>query len=141
MASTEIPKVWYDGNCQYVYSFIVHVACQRLHLPSLMRTADLDTFISCAAVKYKVLLPSLDSYEIISCNCSICTRNGYLNIYPKREELVFSRGAETLKGYYFGNKDCEHKFCPNCGSSVLIDPHGRKSTEDLVGVNVSKCSS
>ncbi|KAI4202971.1 MAG: hypothetical protein LQ350_002188 [Teloschistes chrysophthalmus] len=105
MAATEPEKKWYYGNCH------------------------------CAAVKFKVHFPSLDEHEVTVCNCSICTRNGYTLVYPKREDIEYLRGEDTLKAYYFGSKKAEHRFCPVCGSSVSIDPHGAFGT-DFVAMNV-----
>lgn len=107
MASAPSPeKKWYLGNCH------------------------------CAAIKFKVLLPSLDEHEVKTCNCSICSRNGYILAYPPREDLVYLRGEDSMKGYYFNDKLAEHKFCSKCGSSILVDPHGKFGDQDWVGVNV-----
>lgn len=49
---------------------------------------------------------------------------GYLLVYPKREDVVFTPGSEEkLKSYFFGKKRKPHRFCPECSSSVLIDFH------------------
>lgn len=37
--------------------------------------------------------------------------------------MVFHSGFDTLKDYRFGKKQFDHKFCPDCGSSILIDFH------------------
>ena len=109
MATSEDPsEVWYEGNCH------------------------------CAAIKYKVKLPPLDSQQIMSCNCSICCKNGYLNAYPKKADLIFVQGEDLLKEYQFGLKRCAHKFCPNCGSSVLIDPI--PGNPDILALNVCSLS-
>ena len=92
MADSATPEVWYEANCH------------------------------CAAIKYKVKLPPLESLEIVSCNCSICTKNGYFNVYPKRKDLVYIQGEDSVKGYLFGKKACVHKFCPMCGSSLFVEP-------------------
>ena len=84
-------KIWYDGNCH------------------------------CGAVKYRVHHIPLEDKVVADCNCSICIRNGYLMIHPKREEVVFLQGYETLRNYKFGSGKLDHKFCPSCGSSVMID--------------------
>ncbi|MCJ1450574.1 hypothetical protein MMC28_000907 [Mycoblastus sanguinarius] len=88
----------------------------------------------CAAVKYKFKLPPLETQEILSCNCSICSKNGYFNVYPKKSDVVFQSGEDKMKGYRFGEKKVMHKFCPTCGSSLLVDPHINDS--DLLVVNV-----
>jgi hypothetical protein len=78
----------------------------------------------CGAVKFTVRVPSLTNHKVNSCNCSICDRNGYLLLYPAREEVIFHSGHDNLSSYLFGTKRKSHKFCPNCGSSVFIDFQG-----------------
>ena len=86
-------KVWYEANCH------------------------------CGSVKYKIKLPNLNTHQVNSCNCSICTKNGYMLVYPAPSEVVWHTGYDLLKDYRFGRKKLDHKFCPNCGSSILIDFH------------------
>jgi hypothetical protein len=38
-----------------------------------------------------------------------------------------------MKSYLFGNKAVSHKFCPNCGTPILIDFAGEKSPDHLRG--------
>ena len=58
-------------------------------------------------------------------------RNGYLMVYPKRENVALHSGYDHLKSYRFASKRFEHKFCSTCGSSVLGDGH-----YDILAVNV-----
>ncbi|MCJ1434968.1 hypothetical protein MMC27_004338 [Xylographa pallens] len=111
--TTPIPppkKIWYEANCH------------------------------CGAVRYKVLVPRLEDFPLTECNCSICTKNGYINLYPKHDEVVFHQGFDTLKGYHFGSKQKTHKFCPECGSSILIDFNGTLDGkfEDAMAVNLNE---
>ena len=100
-------KAWYNANCH------------------------------CGKVKYRVLSLPLDTQEVISCNCSLCTRDGLLHIYPLRKDFVLEQGKDALQWYKPGyNKPCgEHMFCTNCGSSVFTDPH-MSQPPDVVCVNV-----
>lgn len=77
----------------------------------------------CGAIRYTVTLPDalapLGTAKINKCNCSICTKLGYLLVYPKREDVVFQDGCESkLRDYFFGKKLRSHRFCGECGSSV-----------------------
>lgn len=90
----------------------------------------------CEAIKFKVLVPSLDEHQVSVCNCSACSRNGYMHVYVARDDVVYLKGEESAKGYYFGKKRAEHKFCPNCGSSFSVDPHGAFGGPDMVSINV-----
>lgn len=105
--------------------------------PELKVTSEVPYRASChcGTVAYTVQLPQpLETYKVNKCNCSICTKNGYLLVYPLRTSVVFHRGWNNLKEYFFGNKIKPHKFCTACGSSILIDFKDR----DLdYGINVS----
>lgn len=80
----------------------------------------------CGNIRYTVTLTDALSPEgvgkINRCNCTICTKNGYLLVYPKRTDVVFLDGSEArLKEYFMGPKVKPHRFCPECSSSILID--------------------
>jgi hypothetical protein len=53
----------------------------------------------CQSIRYSVILsPPLDDIDswVIECNCSICARNGYLNVYVANECIEFeSVGLES----------------------------------------------
>jgi hypothetical protein len=99
----------------------------------------------CGTVQYDVLLsPPLPEWKVVSCNCSICSRHGYLLVYPQKSQLHMKSGEEALKDYSFGTKRLLHKFCGSCGSSVFFDPRMKEFGEappDLLGVNVSRYNS
>lgn len=47
----------------------------------------------CGAVRYEVTLKDpFPKYPINKCSCTICTKNGYLLVYPTRSDVVFTRG-------------------------------------------------
>ncbi|KAJ4341118.1 hypothetical protein N0V95_007311 [Ascochyta clinopodiicola] len=76
----------------------------------------------CGAFAYNVTTASLDdaSTEVVRCNCSICTRNGYLLIYVPNEKVEFTSGNfNDLKSYTFASHMVAHYFCPTCGSSCM----------------------
>ncbi|KAJ4297608.1 hypothetical protein N0V90_005501 [Kalmusia sp. IMI 367209] len=92
----------------------------------------------CGTVQYNVTLsPPLERQKIVECNCSICSRNGYLLVYPKAEQFKVTSGQEALKTYTFGPKMNLHYFCGRCGSAVFFDPQlpKRGETIDIRGVN------
>jgi hypothetical protein len=45
----------------------------------------------CGTIQYRVLIPPLtgvsDPHKVTNCNCHLCTRNGYLVVFPTREEI------------------------------------------------------
>ena len=128
MSTSEQPanKVWYDANCH----------CRRvrlrLHVSPLYPSAEEGG-------------SPAEPAKIINCNCSICTKNGYLNIYPDDPDgdVEWVSGKDELNRYEFAKGNVGHLFCPNCGSSIvlLVDTSKwEKGGRPKVGVNVSSPS-
>jgi hypothetical protein len=98
----------------------------------------------CDEIAYKVIMKPLESSAVTACTCSICTRNGYHIVYVSRESVAWTRGWDKMKDFRFGPKRSDHKFCPECGSSMLVDPcysyaklEMFKGAPDVLGLNVS----
>lgn len=98
----------------------------------------------CGNIKYTVTLPNAlapeGSGKINKCNCTICTKNGYLLVYPKRTDVVFLDDLESrLKDYYMGRKIKPHRFCPECSCSILIDFRNveHEKMKEHLAVNIS----
>lgn len=100
----------------------------------------------CGQFAFKATLPipiSSPQCRLTKCDCSICTRNGYHLVYVLRTDVTWLRGWDTLTNYRFNTKSVDHKFCPTCGSSLVMDPHcfynkleGFETAPDIVGLNV-----
>jgi len=92
----------------------------------------------CGAVKFTVKIPSLTDHKVMSCNCSQCTRNGYLMIYPERKNVVFHSGYDNLIPHPVLHRNV-HKFCATCGSSILGEAiaNVKDDEKDCVAINVS----
>ncbi|KAI1769514.1 glutathione-dependent formaldehyde-activating enzyme [Hypoxylon sp. FL1150] len=73
----------------------------------------------CGAVKVAINTKPLEepTQKFKECNCSICTRQGSIWIYPKQEEAEIE-GEENLTTYLFGTKLFGKKFCKICGIPV-----------------------
>jgi len=89
----------------------------------------------CGAFVFEAQLPEIKTaYE---CNCSICSKKGYLWNFPPVDGFKVVKGSleSTLKSYTFFTRKYSHKFCPKCGISVIAvkedAPPGRK-----IGVNI-----
>lgn len=93
-----------------------------------------DAKCHCGATTYTVSIPSLEHHEVALCNCSICTTNGYLLVYPDRQDVVFHSGEDQLKTYSFGRHMVDHEFCPTCGSSVFIRFKAKDNSRMAVNV-------
>lgn len=65
----------------------------------------------------------------ISCNCSICTRNGSLLWMVPDTQFKLLTGEEDLTRYTFNKHIIQHQFCSTCGVESFshgVDPKGNK---------------
>ncbi|CAJ2508746.1 Uu.00g137720.m01.CDS01 [Anthostomella pinea] len=96
MAEPTAPKLTYKGNCH------------------------------CGLVRFTAALPDIRMGTVNRCNCSICTKNGYLLVYPRVEDVTFvsglgGEGDDSLSVYRFGSGVKPHRFCRRWGTSIFID--------------------
>lgn len=84
----------------------------------------------CGRVRFEVTA-ELDG--IIDCNCSICTKKGFLHLIvePEQFRLLTPEGAVAL--YQFNTRLAKHYFCPVCGICSYYIP---RSHPDKIDVNV-----
>jgi hypothetical protein len=66
----------------------------------------------CGAVQFSV---ELELKEVLSCNCSICTKRGSLLAFAPESAVQVEKGLEMLTDYQFGPKTIHHLFCRACG--------------------------
>lgn len=67
---------------------------------------------------------------VIECNCSHCSRKGYLLWFVPREKLAVSTPAENMATYKFNKHVIDHMFCRNCGCAPFglgVGPGGEPS--------------
>jgi hypothetical protein len=72
--------------------------------------------------------------QVIECNCSHCSRKGYLLWFVGRDELKVTSGEDQLATYLFNKHAIEHKFCPSCGCAPF--GRGRGEFANKAAVNV-----
>ena len=53
--------------------------------------------------------------QVVECNCSYCSRKGYLLWFVPREKLRLVTPASDLATYTFNKHVIKHHFCPVCG--------------------------
>lgn len=53
--------------------------------------------------------------QAMECNCSHCSRKGYLLWFVPRAQLKLLTGEDTLATYTFNKHVIKHHFCPKCG--------------------------
>ena len=68
-----------------------------------------------------------------ACNCSICSRVGWLMKSVPPEEFVLLAGEDAQTDYQFGGKTMHHLFCSTCG----VHAYGRYAHEGAEKVVVN----
>lgn len=84
----------------------------------------------CGAVRFEVRAPA--DLEVLECNCSICSRTGYLHLIVGRDAFTLLGGADRLVEYRFNTGAARHLFCRTCGIKSFYVP---RSHPDGVSVN------
>ena len=73
----------------------------------------------CGAVRFHVRPKERVAYE---CNCSICTKKGFLHVIVEAERFELLSGSENLETYTFNTGTAKHHFCRHCGMHPFYVP-------------------
>jgi hypothetical protein len=84
----------------------------------------------CGNVRFRV---AADLADVLDCNCSICTKKGFLHLIVPPERFTLLRGADALTTYQFNTGIAKHTFCRTCGMHPFYVP---RSDPDKIDVNV-----
>lgn len=84
----------------------------------------------CGAVKYEVDAP--EELHVHECNCSICSKSGYLHLIVPASRFRLLQGNEFLSTYTFDTHEAKHYFCKVCGIKSFYVP---RSNPDGYSVN------
>jgi hypothetical protein len=84
----------------------------------------------CGRVRFEVT-GQLETYE--ECNCSICTRKGYLHWIVPRDTFRLLTSPDDLTTYTFNTGVAQHLFCKKCGVASFYIP---RSDPDKIDVNI-----
>ena len=84
----------------------------------------------CGAVSFEVLAPA--EVEVVDCNCSMCTKTGYLHLIVPKERFRLLSGEDRLTTYRFNTGTARHLFCSVCGIKSFYVP---RSHPDGYSVN------
>eukprot|EP01113_Clastostelium_recurvatum_P047481 TRINITY_DN8476_c0_g1_i2.p1 TRINITY_DN8476_c0_g1~~TRINITY_DN8476_c0_g1_i2.p1 ORF type:complete len:136 (+),score=11.12 TRINITY_DN8476_c0_g1_i2:65-472(+) len=85
----------------------------------------------CKAVRFQVRAPS--RYEVVECNCSICTMKGFIHLIVPSTKFNLLQGEDALTTYTFNTGVAKHLFCKFCGISSYYIP---RSNPDGFDINV-----
>ena len=84
----------------------------------------------CGQVQFEVLAPA--AITVSECNCSICSKSGFLGLIVPPNRFTLISGEESLTEYRFDNGVAKHLFCKYCGIKSFYIP---RSHPDGVSVN------
>jgi hypothetical protein len=84
----------------------------------------------CGRVQFRV---TADLDRVSECNCSICTKKGFLHLIVPKEQFELLSGGEDLATYRFNTGVAQHIFCRHCGIHSFYVP---RSDPDKIDVNV-----
>ena len=85
----------------------------------------------CGKVKFEVEAPEI--LAVSECNCSICSKSGYLHLIVAKSKFHMISGKENLQTYTFDTHEAKHLFCKTCGIKSFYIP---RSHPDGISVNV-----
>ena len=84
----------------------------------------------CGRVLFRVMA-ALE--KVVRCNCSICTKKGFLHLIVPLAQFELVSGADDLIVYTFNTGVAKHQFCRHCGIHPFYVP---RSDPEKIDVNV-----
>ena len=84
----------------------------------------------CGKVRWEVDAPA--ELTIDECNCSMCSRFGYLHLIVPANRFRLVKGQDALTTYTFNTGTAKHYFCATCGVKSFYVP---RSHPDGFSVN------
>jgi hypothetical protein len=85
----------------------------------------------CGRVRFEVRAPA--QIDVTDCNCSMCTKAGYLHLIVPKDRFKLLSGEDALTTYQFNTGTAKHLFCKTCGIKSFYVP---RSHPDAFSVNV-----
>jgi hypothetical protein len=84
----------------------------------------------CGRVRFEVVAPA--QISVSECNCSMCSRAGYLHLIVPADRFTLVSGRDALSTYTFNTGTAKHHFCSVCGVKSFYVP---RSHPDGFSVN------
>ncbi len=84
----------------------------------------------CGRVRFEVQAPA--EIEVLDCNCSICSKTGYLHLIVPAARFRLLGDPAALTSYQFNTGTARHLFCSVCGIKSFYVP---RSHPDGYSVN------
>ena len=86
----------------------------------------------CRQITFEVEAP--ENLEADRCNCSICTKSGYLHLIVPKSKFRLLSGEQCLTSYTFNTGVAKHTFCTTCGIKPFYTP---RSNPEGIDVNIN----
>ncbi len=85
----------------------------------------------CGRVKFAV---EGELESAMECNCSHCSRKGYLLWFVPKTQFTLHTPEEDLATYTFNKHVIQHHFCPTCGCAPF--GFGSANGTDMAAINI-----
>ena len=86
----------------------------------------------CGAVTFTVAADAPD--EAMTCNCSHCSRKGFVLTFVPADQFTLDNGADRLTDYLFYKHAITHQFCRTCGTEPFA--LGKSPQGDMRAINL-----
>ncbi|MEE4190904.1 MAG: GFA family protein [Halieaceae bacterium] len=86
----------------------------------------------CQAIQFEIEAPEVIEADL--CNCSICSKSGYLHLILPLSKFKMLAGEDAITTYTFNSGVAKHTFCSRCGVKPFYTP---RSNPDGIDVNVN----
>jgi len=86
----------------------------------------------CGRVRFEVDAPA--ELPVDDCNCSMCSRFGYLHLIVPADRFRLVQGRDALTTYTFNTGTAKHHFCSTCGVKSFYQP---RSHPDSWSINAN----
>ncbi len=84
----------------------------------------------CGAIQFEIEAP--ETVEVEDCNCSICSKAGFLHLIVPLSRFKLLEGENNLTTYTFNTGIAKHTFCKTCGVKPFYTP---RSNPDGIDIN------
>ena len=76
----------------------------------------------CGAVRFEAEAEAEEKVTCQECNCSICSKSGYLHLIVPNLKFKLLQGSNQLSTYTFDTGEAKHLFCKTCGIKSFYIP-------------------
>ena len=83
----------------------------------------------CGRVRFETVAPA--DIQVSECNCSICSKKGFINLIVSSGDFELLKGEELLQSYRFNTEVAEHRFCKVCGIHPFSRPRSHPGSFDV----------